>query len=161
MTPAEYRTTMRDFIKDHDTLNRLLKFVEENPDEYLDLYLNMALGFLNSVPPYLGELDMESFPIPSLLIHQASIECLISNGILSARNDLTYNNGGITVKISDGNRYLQYLQILMRMADTEINTFRQMKIAANLNGGWGGVFSPYSGLHGRNQSLNPNTLLSG
>jgi hypothetical protein len=161
MTPEQYRETLRTFIKDNDTLNRLLKFKEENTDELLDLYLNMALGFLNSIPPMIGEIAMPDFPVPALLLHQAAVECLISNGILSARNDLTYNNGGVTVKVSDGNRYLQYLQILMRTADVEINTFRQMKIAANINAGWGGVFSPYSRLHGRNQSLNPNTLLSG
>ena len=93
-------------------MNRLLKFTQENVDDELDLYINMALGFLNSIPPPVTTFTYATFPIPQLLLHQAAIECLISNGIVAARNDLTYNNGGVTVKISDGDRYLKHLQIL-------------------------------------------------
>ena len=50
---------------------------------------------------------------------------------------------------------------VLRMADREIDMWRQMKVAANINGGYGGVFSAYARLHGRQQTLNPNTLLSG
>lgn len=158
---ATYRTSLRAFIKDHDYLNRLLKFTQENTDDELDLYLNMAIGFLNSIPPPIGGFTFATFPIPQLLIHQATIECLISNGIVAARNDLTYNNGGVTVKISDGDRYLRHLQILFRMTDMEIANLKQMKVAININGGYGGVSSPYAWLHGRDGTLEPNSILSG
>lgn len=158
---ADYIESLRNYIKDKVPLNRLLKFTEENTDEELEMYLQMALSFLNSIPPILSYMDFSAFPLPALLIHQAVIECLISNSVLSARNDLTYNNGGITVKITDGNRYLNLIQTLLRMTDQEIAMWKQMKVAANINGGYGGVFSPYSRLHGRQQTLNPNTLLSG
>ena len=149
---------MRDFIKDKEPLNRLLKFIEENTDDELDLYINMALGFLNFIPPYLNGVSITNFPMPSLLIHQATIECLISNSIVQARNDLTYNNGGVTVKISDGDRYLRMLQQLYRMTDLEIAAYKQLKIQININGGWGGVYSPYASLHGSAETLNPNSI---
>ena len=158
---TEYRDSLRNFIKDFEALNRLVEFKQESTDNLLDLYLNMAIGFLNSVPPYIGPFTWDNFPIPNLIIHQASIECLISNSIVQARNDLTYNNGGITVKIADGQRYMNALQILYRAADQEINSLKRIKIAINIQSGYGGVSSPYSYLHGRSAVLNPNSILSG
>ena len=162
ITVADYLTSFRNYIKDKEALNRLLKFSEENTDDELEMYLQMSLSFLNSIgPPILSYFDFSTFPLPALLIHQAAIEAMISNSILSSRNDVTYNNGGITVKISDGNRYLNVIQVMLRMADKELEMFKQMKIAANINGGYGGVFSPFARLHSRTQTVNPNTLLSG
>lgn len=157
----EYRISFKSFIKDIDTLNRLIEFKEENSSAFLDLYLNMALGFLNAIPPYIGPFNYTNFPIPNLIIHQATIECLISNSIVQARNELTYNNGGVTVKIPDGQRYLNVLQILYRATDQEINALKNIKIAINIQTGYGGVSSPYSYLHGRSAILNPNSILSG
>jgi hypothetical protein len=158
---AAYRTSFRNFIKDYDFLNRLLEFKQENDDNTLDLYLNMSLGFLNSIPPYLGPFTWENFPIPNLIIHQATIECLISNTVVQSRNDLTYNNGGITVKVADGSRYLGALNALYRAAELEMNSLKGIKIAINIQSGWGGISSPYSYLHGRSAVLNPNSILSG
>jgi len=158
---ATYTAALRDFIKDHEAFNRLLKFEKENEDSYLRLYLDMAMGFLNAIPPYIGPFGWDTFPVPNLIIHQATIECLISNSIVQARNELAYNNGGITVKISDGNRYLNILQILYRATDMEIKTLTQIKIAINIQNGYGGVSSPYSYLHGRSAILNPNSILAG
>ena len=155
-----YRNSLRAFIKDQSTKNRLLNFAQENTDDELDLYLNMSLGFLNVIPPYVGSYSFATFPIPLLLIHQATIECLISNGILNSRNDLTYNNGGITVRISDGDKYLKHLQWLTRIADQAINSLIKIKIALNIEGGFGGVNSPYAYLHGSAATLQPNSILS-
>ena len=160
LTLSDYRTSLRAFIKDHALKNRLLAFIEENDDDELDLYLNMSLGFLNSIPPIIGSFTFATFPIPALIIHQATIECLISNGILGSRNELTYNNGGITVKVSDGDRYLRHLQWLTRLTDQEIKSLLSIKIALNIDGGFGGVFSPYAYLHGSGATLQPNSILS-
>jgi hypothetical protein len=158
LTEADYISALRDFIKDYAELNRLLKFREENKGNLISLYLNMALGFLNSIPPLIASFDFSTFPIPSLLLHQSAIEALISNGICQARNDLTYNNGGITVKISDKERYLQFIQLLTRIADSEINNFKQMKVSINIDNAWGGVSSPYNTIHG-NLPIKPNSIL--
>lgn len=161
LTIDDYITALRAFIKDHDFLNRLLKFTEENTDEELNLYVNMALSMLNAVPPMIGPFDIGAFPIPNLIIHQATIECLISNGIVASRNEITYNNGGVTVKVSDGSRYLNHLNLLYRATDSEINILKSIKVAINIQNAWGGVSSPYSYLHGRSAVLNPNSILAG
>ena len=157
----EYRDVLRAFIKDNADLNRLLKFKQENEDSLLELYVNLALGFLNSIPPFIGPFTFANFPIPNLIIHQATIECLISNSIVQARNELTYNNGGITIKIADGSRYLNLLQMLYRATDSEISALKNIKIAINIQNAYGGVSSPYSYLHGRSAVLNPNSILAG
>lgn len=161
LTLENYRNSLRAYIKDSELKNILLRYTEENTDDELDLYVSMALGFLNAIPPPVVEFTYETFPIPSLLVHQAAIECLISNGILHARNELTYNNGGITVKIWDSERYVKFIQILTRQSDLEIQILTKVKMAANLNAAFGGVYSPYAYLHGRSATLNPNSILSG
>jgi hypothetical protein len=156
-----YRDALRNFLKDFAPLNRLIEFQEESTNDLLDLYLNMAEGFLNAIPPFIGPFTWATFPIPNLMIHQAAIECLISNSIVQSRNELTYNNGGVTVKIPDGQRYLHVLQLLYRVTDQEINALKNIKVAINIQSGYGGVSSPYSYLHGRSAVLNPNSILSG
>lgn len=159
-TLSDYREALRSFIKDNASKNRLLNYVQENTDDELDLYLNLAISFLNAIPPLIGDYSYGTFPIPQLLIHQATIECLISNGILNSRNDLTYNNGGITVRISDGDKYLKHLQWLTRMTDQAINSLIKVKTALNIEACFGGVYSPYGYLHGNAASLQPNSILS-
>ena len=152
-----YRNALRAFLKDHQDLNRLLKFEEENADDNLDLYINLAISFLNSIPPMSKVFTITDFPFPALLIHQSSIEALISNSIVYARNDITFNNGGVTVKVTDKERYLPILQNLYRITDSMINMFRQTKVSINIDQGWGYSSSPYSSLTG-NYSLQPNSL---
>lgn len=161
LSQTSYRDALRNFIKDFEPANRLLEFKKENEDSFLDLYLNMSIGFLNSLPPYLGPFSWENFPIPNLLIHQATIEALISNSIVYGRNDITYNNGGVSVKITDGQRYTTAIQMLYRATDMEINSLKQMKISMNIANGWGGISSAYSYLHGRSAVLNPSGILAG
>ena len=159
MTQEEYRDAFRAFLKDQALKNRLLKFTEESTDDELDLYLNMALGWLINIPPLISAFTFATFPIPALLIHQATIECLISNSIVQARNDLTYNNGGITVKVDDGERYVRLLQLLYSRTDRMIELYIKIKIALNIEDGFGGVHSPYAYLHGTSTSLQPNSIL--
>jgi len=160
LTYENYVNSLRNYIKDSELKNILLKYTKENTDDELGMYVQMAMGFVASIPPPVINFTYGTFPIPSLLVHQAAIECMISNGILAARNELTYNNGGITVKIHDSQRYLQFIQILMRMTDFEIQNLTKMKIAINLDSAFGGVYSPYSYLHGRQSTLVPNSILA-
>jgi hypothetical protein len=144
------------FLKDFAELNRILKFEEESSNGYLDLYLNMALGFLNATPPPIGAFDMDTFPMPSLLLHQATIEALISNSILQSRNEISYNNGGISVKIPDGNRYNNVLQNLYRAVQLELDAYLKYKVSINVDQAWGAVSSPYAFIAGYPYVIRPS-----
>ena len=143
MTQDDYRTGLRLFLKDHEDLNRLLNFKQESGDDHLNLYIQMALGNLNSIPPVVMTWGFDNFPMPSLLLHQAVIEALVSCSIVQARNMLSYNNGGISIQVADGNRYLNLLNALYQQAGNEVNQFRQYKIAINCENAYGGMNSPY------------------
>ena len=155
MQIEDYRTGVRLYLRDMAELNRLLHFEEENANEYIDLYINMALGFMNSIPPQVVMYNIATFPYPALLIHQSAIEALTSNSILQARNELTYNNGGVSVKVADAQRYLPALQQLYTMTNREIDFYRNMKVAANIDACWGGVNSPYQYIAGYPYLIRP------
>jgi len=161
LTYENYVNSLRSYIKDSELKNILLKYAKENTDEELGMYIQMAMSFLRSIPPFVIDFDYANFPFPSLIVHQAAIECMISNGILHARNELTYNNGGITLKVFDSQRYINFINALLRLTDFEIQNFTKLKIAININGSFGGIYSPYSYLHSRQQILNPNSILDG
>ena len=150
-----YRDGLRMFVKDYEELNRILKWEEENADPALDLYINMALGFLNTMPPNVAVYGVQDFPFPGLLIHRAAVDCMISNSILQARNELSYNNGGISVKFPDGNRYSNQIQALLNILTGELDMFRQFKVSINIEGGWGGLNSPYQYIAGYPYLIRP------
>ena len=155
MDLTDYRNGLKMFLKDYQDLNRLLNFEVESAPEKLDLYVNMALGFLNSVPPRSAIFSISDFPVPALLIHQATIECLISNSILQARNDLTYNNGGISVKVADAQRYIVPLKMLTDQTDMGIQMLSKLKVSINIENCWGGVNSPYQFIAGYPYLIRP------
>lgn len=149
MTQVQYRDMLRSFLIDIDTVNILWEFEEESGDNALDMYLWTALGNMNAIPPHIANFAFEDFPMPALLIHAAALECLISNSIFQARNDINYNNSGISVKAHDGQRYNSQIQFMTNTVMRESENFKIMKISLNCNGCWGGAWSPYATLNGR------------
>ena len=147
---SEVVDRVRSFIKDFDKNNTLLKYSEENTEIDIDMYVDMAIGFIGSLPPFIGFDTIETLPkrFESLLVYQAVVECLISNSILYARNDISFNNGGINTKVVDGSRYLNMLQILMSNTERYTRMFLEWKKNMNLEMAYGNVSSPYALLGG-------------
>lgn len=143
MTTQEYIDALRNYLKDYEGVNRLLNFKKENIDDDLNLYLNLGLGELNFVPPLIKTWGIENFPFPALLINQSTIECLISNGIVNARNELEYNNGGVVVKAPNGSKYNNAISSLMRRNAMMLQNWGQWKIKSNMEAAYGIVSSPY------------------
>jgi hypothetical protein len=154
---SDYVGFLRDFLKDLAANNILLKFQQENTDDLLGLYLDMALSGLNATPPPVANYQYSNFPFSATLLHKAALECLLSNDIKKSRNDLTYSDGGITV--NDGPKYQYIIQVLQVMVKQEEDFWRQFLINTNINLGWGGVSSPYANLHALNYT-NIKTFLS-
>jgi len=140
---------LRAYLLDIDSENRLLKFKEESSNISLELYINMALSRYNTIMPMVVMHTIDTFPFTASLIHAAAVECLISNGILQARNTLDYNNSGISVKIADGNRYNNQLSMLMQMFQQELDAYKIYKININMEGCYGASPSPYAYLGAR------------
>lgn len=161
MTQAQYVKGLRTFLVDFSNKNRIIRFEQENSDDALELYLEMALGVLVNLPPAVLQWGFDDFPIPSLLIHQAVLECLASNSILQSRNEIQYNNGGISVKFPDGGRYMNAMQPLYRFIENELKALVGLKVNANIDAAWGGVSSPYVFIAGYPYLIKPYSGLGG
>lgn len=131
---------IRDYLGDDPENNHLLDGVEF-PDASVDLAMTLAVDSYNTIPP-IGGATIDSLG-PTLLL-LGSIWHLYNGRALaiSARNQMSYSDGGLTIPIEE--RYQFYVQ----MAQTYEQQFKSMakenKIARNMEAGWGQVITDYA-----------------
>ena len=133
---------LRKFLRDIDELNELLEG-KESTDSQLRMAIEDALDDWNSTPPIITAATLENHPAKRLLLRGAAIEVLISAGIWHSRNRLSYSDGGITVAIH-GDKAQDYQAWADRFAREYENKKTEVKKAANIAAGWGGVSSEYT-----------------
>ena len=134
------RRYLRLFLRDTPQLNRLIR-KEESDNELLDFALEMTISDWNSTSPHIDRIDIQNYPSLYLLMHGAVIQIMKSQGIYQARNELTYQAGGSSfMRFNKSSYYMNWMINLSN--DYEIKK-RNMKIAKNITGGWGGVASEY------------------
>lgn len=133
---------LRDFLRDRAELNTLLER-EESTDQDLYQYLLDGMDYINSEVGFQTSYTISSFPSWKILRDAATMQMLLSAGIGSARNTLTYNDsGGITVQDSDVyGRYVNYYNMLTNVVRTAVTNF---KVQYNLENGFSGVESAFS-----------------
>ena len=134
------RRYLRLFLRDTPQLNRLIR-KEESDNELLDFALEMTISDWNSTSPHIDRIEIQNYPSLYLLMHGAVIQIMKSQGIYQARNELTYQAGGSSfMRFNKSSYYMNWMINLSN--DYEIKK-RNMKIAKNITGGWGGVASEY------------------
>lgn len=143
---AQFVQTVRLYMRDHAALNRLIQG-EENSDRLIAWAVMDAIDDFNTTPPLIGAVGLLNFPSTSLLLRGTVINLLESLGLLMTRNHLTFSDGGIQVGISDKTSLIQaWLQIFKNSYEQKKVNY---KIAANIEGGWGGgVGSEYQWTNG-------------
>lgn len=133
---------LRNFLQDTAELNDL-EAVEESTDIELYYALQDTFSEMNyEVEP--TDLSFEKISdIPwAILKLGAVLNILVSKGILSARNVLSYNDsGGITVK--DQDKYGRYTVFFNMLTNKYRRAAMGFKRSYNLNGGYGGSHSEY------------------
>jgi hypothetical protein len=144
---GEYVQLVRNYMRDHSHLNRLLKD-EETGDRMLAWAIVDALDIINNEPPVDLTFALVNFPFPGLLVRGAIVTTLESVGILQTRNRVNYSDGGIRLSVSDKAPELQAWIGLFR------NTFERRlarwKVSQNISRALGGsgVYSEYWVLSG-------------
>jgi hypothetical protein len=134
------RRYLRLFLRDTPELNRLIRKFESDL-EMLTFAIEMAVSDWNSTSPFIDRVDINNYPSLYLLMHGAVIQILKSQGLYQARNELTYQAGGSSfMRFNKSNYYMQWAINLGN--DYEVKK-RNMKIAKNILGGWGGITSEY------------------
>lgn len=139
-TPEGFNGRVRLYLRDFAANNRLIPG-EETDDMMLDLAREIAIEDFNTTPPFTNY-TLANHPSMSILLQGTVIEVLRSAGILQSRNRLNYNNGGITVAVSDkAGDYQSWIASFLNVYERKK---RELKIAINITGAFGFVPSEYS-----------------
>lgn len=132
---------VRDYMRDFPEFNALVDG-EETSDGLISLCADLAADdFSNTMPP-IGNFTVESHPSLYLLLIGTVIQILRSAGILQARNNLNYSDGGLTVATSDKAQI--YMGYVNAMVGEYEGKKRNLKISLNAAGAYGGIRSEYS-----------------
>lgn len=134
---------LRLFLRDTPELNRLIRKQESN-DELLTFAIDMTISDWNSTSPFIDRIHIGNYPSLYLLMHGSVIQLLKTQGIYQARNELNYQAGGSSFMRFNKSSY--YMNWMINLASDYELKKRNMKIAKNIEGGWGGVASEYDRL---------------
>jgi len=146
------RVSVRTYMRDFPELNRLLDHEEENSKEQQEFAIQMALDWINSIPP-LSQYSLNRFPYLNWLIRAASLTLAESLLFQLERNDTTTQDpGGVMVSENQLKFLTQRIDRTKALLAQEI---RNGKAAAQLNAALGascGVESPF-GISGNTEDL--------
>jgi len=131
---------LRLFLRDTPQLNRLIR-KEESDAELLTFAIEMTISDWSSTSPFIDRIDINNYPSLYLLMHGAVVQLLKTQGIYQARNELQYQAGGSSFMRFNKSSY--YMNWMINLANDYEVKKRNMKIAKNIMGGWGGVASEY------------------
>jgi hypothetical protein len=146
---------VRVYIRDKEELNTLLDGKESNQLD-INVAILMAIDDFNNTPPLIGNFKLVNFPSMALLVWGTVIQLLITSGILQSRNKLNYTDGGINVAVSD--KADDYRAWIGNLASFYVNGKSNLKIARNIEGGFGGSRSEYSTIQGGFDTLGTSSL---
>ena len=153
-TMQAFVQVVRDYMRDHAELNRLIAGQESN-DRLVAWAVLDALSIFNGTP-HLTNLSLEDLlgrNQHSLMLRLTVITLLESVGLLQTRNHINYSNGGLNVGVNDKTplilQWLQYYQAATKQMMT------QVKVALNIEGILG---SGNSGVHSELFAVNSSYL---
>lgn len=152
-TPAFSRFVagVRLYLRDHSALNRLIKGQETN-DRMIAWCVLDAISDFNGTPPQIGTYTftgMMQLNLQSLLRKGTVVRILESVGLLQTRNHLPFNDGGLSVAVSDKAPLLQAWIDRLKMEWQ--SSMKETKIALNIESlldGGAGVASEYFAISG-------------
>jgi hypothetical protein len=135
LTPEE----VQKFIRDYASNNRLLDGEEFDPT-IISFAINLAISEFNSIPP-LGSVNLYSFPSKAVLLSGTLYKLFAGQAALLARNTMSYTDGGLTIPVEE--RFQLYQALASMFQADFMNAAKAIKIEANIEDGWGGVYSDY------------------
>lgn len=141
----QFKSEVRDFIRDFPELNRLVSG-EETSDRMIEYCACMAIDEWNTTPP-LSNNGISDFPSRFILMNLTICHILTSVGILKSRNRFQYSDGGFSVETEgQDDRYVRWIQLIRSQVNPLI---RNYKVAKNISEGYGASLgSEYGWIHG-------------
>lgn len=141
-TPLDINTLVilvRRFLRDQPKFNKIHR-IEETTDDEIKLCVNLALSDWNSTPPLLAPVDIAHFPAFDWLIVCTAMFILESCGVLQYRNDMPFNDNGVSV--NPWARGPQYIGLAGMWSARLEQRKREFKTAYNYAKTFGIVRSP-------------------
>ena len=142
---------VRLYLRDYAPLNRLIEGQETN-NRMIAWSVMDAISEFNGTPPLIGSYSFSYFMENNLqsLLRKGTVICVLESvGILQTRNHLPFNDGGLSVSVSDKAQILQ--SWIDRFRQDWKMEVKQIKIALNIDSlldGGGGVASEYFAISG-------------
>ena len=128
------RLFLRDTFKNNELLSR-----EETTDLEIKFAINTAIGRWNSTLPLITPVGIEDFPSSSWLIRACACGVLESLGILHYRNELPFNDNGISV--NPWSKGPNYTNLAGTLSQNLMNEAHEIKYAINTGNTFGVVRS--------------------
>ena len=130
---------IRDYLADSPENNHLIDG-EEFTDARIELAMELALSSYNTMPPT-GGFVMDQFPA-DLLLYGTLWHLYNGQVALSARNQMSYSDGGLTIPIEE--RYQFYIQMAGMYEQQFKTAAKESKISRNMEAGWGNLSTDYA-----------------
>ena len=131
---------VREFVIDKIGNNYLLEG-EELSTTQINLAMELTVADWNSTPPTAAATVVQ-FPYKHILMSGTLYRCFMGLAALYARNQFSFNDGGISIPLEE--RFQLYQALAgMYQADYQA-TMTKVKININMEEGWGSMGSDYS-----------------
>lgn len=115
---------IRGYMRDRPELNRLIAGEETN-DRLIAWAVIDVIEDWNTTPPFLAPISLSNIPSVSILRDAITARILESAAMLQMRNHLNFNDGGISVSVSDkAPQYLNFAQYLWNRYEQKKGAFK-------------------------------------
>ena len=105
---SEIIERVRRFMRDRPVLNRLIAGFESSDEDIMQA-IDECISDFNHTPPFIGKYDYCNPPPLVLLIYGTVVFLLESKGLLESRNNLPFNDGGLSVGADKDQRTQSWL----------------------------------------------------
>ena len=123
---SELAQRVRKFMRDYPELNTLISGREHSESQIMDA-IEDTVAYCTHTPPNLGYMSVQRVPL-HILINLVAARLLKSVALLYIRNDISFQTGGTTVQLDQGQVYWNLSDSLARQAEQELVKW---KIAEN------------------------------
>ncbi len=131
---------VRDFLSDSASNNHLIDGVEFT-DARITLAMELAIDSYNVIPP-LTSVNIDDYEGKTVLLYGTCWHLYSGQVALSARNQMSYSDGGLTIPIEE--RYQFYIQMAQSFRDQFTELAKNEKVAINMESGWNNLHTDYS-----------------
>lgn len=136
LTPEEVRQYLADSVENNHLLD-----AEEFTDTRINLAIKLAVDSFNTIPP-LTSTEFADIRSNSVILYGTLMHLFIGQTALSARNQMSYSDGGLTVPIEE--RYQFYVQMSQLYESMFKTAAKDLKVSMNLESAWSEVRTDYA-----------------